>query len=138
MSTLDPGDAAYRGYYESGAEGGDPMTAKGFNYHQGPEWLWPYGFYLRALLHFHDVGGSDKNHNGNFNADNLGNLRPLQRKKNTVLLQRLLREHRRHVRESAWAGLPELTNAGGVPCASSCPSQAWSMGCILDALHDAL
>merc|ERR1711977_634295 len=39
--------------------------------------------------------------------------------------------------ESPWAGLTELTNRNGSMCDDSCPTQAWSAGCIIDLYDDA-
>ncbi|KAJ2368175.1 bifunctional 4-alpha-glucanotransferase/amylo-alpha-1,6-glucosidase [Coemansia sp. RSA 2607] len=41
-----------------------------------------------------------------------------------------------HVSNSAFAGLPELTNQDGAHCRDSCETQAWSSGCLLMALHE--
>eukprot|EP00041_Stephanoeca_diplocostata_P038635 m.1536450 g.1536450 ORF g.1536450 m.1536450 type:complete len:103 (-) comp25244_c1_seq31:94-402(-) len=49
MRTLDPGDWNYRPTYVNGLDNTDYNTSKGFNYHNGPEWLWPTGYFLRAL-----------------------------------------------------------------------------------------
>ena len=121
MATLDPSDLNYRPYYNNSEDSDDFATSKGRNYHQGPEWLWPTGFFLRALLRF-----------------------DLQRRKTkeerTEAFQQITRRLegcKKAIRESPWAGLTELTNKDGSFCADSSPTQAWSAGCIIDLFWDA-
>ncbi len=113
VKTLDPSDWNYRGDYDNSNNSEDPKVAHGANYHNGPEWIWPLGYYLRARL--------------NFSVDI---------KKENIYFNRLLSRHLRHIESSPWGGLPELTNAGGVFCKDSCTIQAWSIATILDALYD--
>jgi glycogen debranching enzyme len=124
VKTLDPGDWAFRGVYAAGA-GGERRVAGGWNYHQGPEWLWPYGAYLRARLRFPPPplaapGGT-------------GWRSGVERRR--WLLAALAR-HRAHLEEAPEGALPELTQAGGARCDDSCTAQAWSGATILDALED--
>ena len=46
IKTLDPSDRNYNGNYVNNDD------SHGFNYHQGPEWLWPVGYLLTAKLNF--------------------------------------------------------------------------------------
>jgi glycogen debranching enzyme len=107
MKTLDPSDYNYRPNYNS-SDSNDYHTAKGFNYHQGPvqkkkkkfllskEWVWPFGWFLRAKMIF----AEDKHH-----ALILKNQ-----------IQKHIKYHREHIASSPWAGLPELTNGNGEFC----------------------
>jgi glycogen debranching enzyme len=100
MRTLDPADYNYRPYYINSDDSSDPKVAKGANYHQGPEWLWCTGFFLRAFLKF-DL----QRH-----TDTAGKVETLQH------LHTRLYEHRKMIQDSSWAGLVELTNKdGGIP-----------------------
>ena len=112
MKTLYPADWAYRGNYDV-EDRSSRETARGFNYHQGPEWVWPVGFWLRARCEFvdSDIVGSGCSGGGcalKRNLDDSGRA-ALRR----WVFARLA-WHREHVLESPHGALPELTNANGV------------------------
>jgi glycogen debranching enzyme len=111
MRTLDRSDWAYNGHYDNGDE------THGYSYHQGPEWLWLFGHFVRAVAHFGEAAQSSVQ---------------LMRH-----LRRLLDPHRKYLAENAdgWFGLPELTNRDGAPCRDSCPTQAWTFGTLIEAMH---
>lgn len=123
MCTLDPADVDYRPYYVNGLDNDDFATSKGRNYHQGPEWLWPTGFFLRALLKF----------------DLMRRQGAREKERVEALLQvtQRLKGCKAMIVTSPWAGLTELTQKNGEFCADSCPTQAWSAGCLIDLYMDA-
>lgn len=114
MKTLNFGDPAYRPNYDNSLDCPDASVAKGANYHQGPEWLWCMGFYLRAWLTF--------------------NLSTADTQSARKLVSKRLQPHRHLMRNSPAAGLPELTNENGAECRDSCWTQAWSMACLLEVV----
>ena len=103
MATLDPSDLNYRPNYNNDEDSSDFHTAKGRNYHQGPEWLWPLGFFLRAFLKF----------------DHLRRNTPEERIESFQQVTRRLKGCREMIRETPWAGLTELTNMNGAFCKDS-------------------
>ena len=139
LATLDPGDVNYRPWYNNSEDSESFETSKGRNYHQGPEWVWPLGYFLRAMLRFCREGKG--------NGDIFHHLS--KRMGNCVDA----------LRESPWRGLTELTNREGEECADSVsflfflgyrdctaancvrcpksPTQAWSAACLLDLYWDA-
>ncbi|KAF8449235.1 glycoside hydrolase family 13 protein [Boletus edulis BED1] len=120
MKTLDPSDMQYRPYYDNSNDSDDEAVAKGRNYHNGPEWGWPLGYFLRAYLYFDMRAGAGKND-------------PLQTLHH---LHQALLEPRHHIQRDPWAGLPELTNKDGAYCQDSCKTQAWSASTLLDFLEE--
>ncbi|KAK7429968.1 bifunctional 4-alpha-glucanotransferase/amylo-alpha-1,6-glucosidase [Neonectria magnoliae] len=122
MATLDPADLNYRPYYRNSEDSTDFATSKGRNYHQGPEWLWPTGFFLRALLKF----------------DLKRRTTPEGRTEAFQQVTRRLGGCKKMIEESVWAGLAELTQKNGEFCPDSSPTQAWSAGCLIDLYMDAV
>ncbi|KKA29659.1 hypothetical protein TD95_002816 [Thielaviopsis punctulata] len=122
MATLDPADLNYRPYYINSEDSEDFATAKGRNYHQGPEWLWPTGYFLRALLKF------DLARRGHSAAARTEAFQQVTRR---------LAGCKQMIGESVWAGLAELTQKNGEFCGDSCPTQAWSASCLIDLYMDA-
>jgi len=118
LATLDPCDWAYRGDYDNSNRTSDKTLAHGANYHQGPEWVWPVGFFLRALLRIGKILGES------------------EQSKSVSLVTKILSRHYKHLSSSPWLGLPELTNKGGSFCRDSNPVQAWSMATLLETLYD--
>ncbi|KAL4763497.1 putative glycogen debranching enzyme Gdb1 [Aspergillus foveolatus] len=103
MATLDPSDLNYRPDYNNAEDSTDFATSKGRNYHQGPEWVWLRGYFLRALLYF-DLARRKT-------AD--------ERTEAFQQVTRRLAGCKKALRESPWKGLTELTNRNGNHCADS-------------------
>ncbi|KAG0250878.1 hypothetical protein BG011_008005 [Mortierella polycephala] len=118
MRTLDPIDWAYRPNYDNQNDSDDRMVAKGWNYHQGPEWLWCTGYFFRAYLLFKRE------------------CEPESIKETVFGLHRMMLPHKAQLETSPWAGLAELTNLDGAICPDACQSQAWSSSTLLDLLYD--
>ena len=115
MKTLDPDDPAYFGYYTNNDNSSDYLKAHGFNYHNGPEWVWLYGYYLMAQYAHH----SESKY-----------ARKISYRQFFDVYQ-----HYKSISESEWYSLPELTNDNGSYCAASCGSQLWSIGTMLEAMN---
>jgi len=120
MKTLDAADFQYRPVYDNSNDSDDAAIAKGRNYHNGPEWGWPLGFFLRAYLYFDTNFGSGKE----------------DPTKTLHHLQAAILPSRGHIQADPWAGLPELTNKDGGYCSDSCNTQAWSASTLLDFLQE--
>ncbi|EAY00134.1 Amylo-alpha-1,6-glucosidase family protein [Trichomonas vaginalis G3] len=110
MKTLDSADWRYNPYYENSVDNDNFYSAKGANYHNGPEWVWPTGYFFRASMKMS-------------RGVTPGMTKMLANIKSYLL--------------NSWAkGLPELTNLNGAVCNDSCVTQAWSIAAILDILYD--
>lgn len=121
MATLDSSDLTYRPYYNNNDDTTDFATSKGFNYHRGPPWNFPLGFFLRALLKF----------------DLMRRTGPEERVETFQQISRRLHGCQKMIRDSAWGGLVELNNGIDEYCPGASPTQAWSAGCLLDLYTDA-
>ncbi|KAF2433282.1 glycogen debranching enzyme [Tothia fuscella] len=120
MATLDPSDLNYRPNYHNSEDSTDFATSKGRNYHQGPEWIWPRGYFLRAFLKF----------------DLMRRKTPEERTESFQQVTRRLKGCMEAIKSSPWAGLTELTNQNGAFCDDSSPTQAWSASCLIDLFQE--
>ena len=89
VGTLGNVHSAYCPAYDNDDDSSDPKKAHGFSYHNGPEWVWLYGFYLVAKI--------------NFEKEKLSRQR----------MMTLVQEHAKTLEGSQWQSLCELTNAEG-------------------------
>ena len=122
MATLDPSDYNYRPYYNNSEDSSEFATSKGRNYHQGPEWLWPTGFFLRALLKFDLM--RRKTH-----AERLESFQQVTRR---------LAGCKQAIKDSPWKGLTELTNKDGSYCGDSVSRLFARLGAIANSLDSLL
>jgi glycogen debranching enzyme len=104
VRTLDFSDKNYNGDYYPDNDSNDYHLAHGLNYHNGPEWVWPAGFYLMSKINFNEL-------NENIFDDICKRLIPYEK----------------YILNDSWSGLPELTNKEGKFCPGSCNTQAWSI-----------
>lgn len=125
MRTLDPADFNYRPDYYNGLDNDDFATSKGRNYHQGPEWVWCMGYFLRAFLYFDILHKQNQS-----KCSEIDKMITLQQ------IYRRLEGNRHWIRKSDWFGLPELTNRDGAFCGDSCATQAWSSSTLIDIFQD--
>ncbi|GMM38938.1 bifunctional 4-alpha-glucanotransferase/amylo-alpha-1,6-glucosidase [Saccharomycopsis crataegensis] len=128
MRTLDPSDYNYRPYYINSEDSTDFLTSKGRNYHQGPEWVWCIGYFLRAYSYFYSQDSIVK-------AREHNNTKKIREQLYRDLMYKL-EGNKKWVKSYAWRGLTELTNKDGELCQDSSPTQAWSSGCIIDLFYD--
>ena len=112
VRTLDYTDKNYNGNYEVHNDTDNYHLAHGLNYHNGPEWVWPSGFYLISKIKFN-------------NEEEIFNN----------LCKKLI-SFEEYIQKDKWSGLPELTNKNGSYCEGSCPTQAWSIATIIEALDE--
>ncbi|CAD5217959.1 unnamed protein product [Bursaphelenchus xylophilus] len=121
IKTLDESDWNYNGNYDNDNDGYEQKIAKGWNYHQGPEWLWLAAEYYSARLA----------------------VAKLLKTEQPEAWEKAVKEVKEQVQiysdfianKSAWSSLPELTNRNGAHCPHSSENQAWSVGCFIETLE---
>eukprot|EP00388_Colpodella_angusta_P005287 GDKJ01016462.1.p1 GENE.GDKJ01016462.1~~GDKJ01016462.1.p1 ORF type:complete len:1139 (+),score=273.80 GDKJ01016462.1:38-3418(+) len=149
LKTLSPTDPLYHPTYINSDDSDNYQTANGFSYHNGPEWVWPLGHLMDALLSAEMPCGSLKGEHGSQGSGLLGGDEASDGNAEstsslcsdsssscvTHSIMRLVRNHRVFIaEEEEWCGLPELTQNDGLPCWDSCRTQAWSVATILNSL----
>jgi glycogen debranching enzyme len=112
VKTLDPREEEYISYYDNENES-QFKTAQGFSYHNGPEWVWVYGMFLKA-------GISAFSNELSFPG-----------------LMSFLSKHKSFLQKNDWFSLPEVTNQNGEYNRFSCPAQSWSIAVLLEAYYEA-
>jgi len=113
IKSLHSKDKAYKPKYDNN-DGTDPCIALGQSYHMGTEWVWLLKYFVRAFINF----------------------MPFKNQKEIEkVIERLVKNNKKHLNESLWMSLPELTNAGGEINAFSCMAQSCSVAAIIEVLY---
>ncbi|CAD8185334.1 unnamed protein product [Paramecium octaurelia] len=113
VKTLDPAASEYVHFYDNNDQSHIFNVSHGFSYHNGPEWVWVYGYFIKALIAIHS-----KEHI------------------NRQLFYSYLSNHKVTLHQNEWYSLPEMTNGNGEYNIFSCRAQAWSIACILEAISE--
>lgn len=100
IKTLDRYCDEYVAYYDNANDSDNPKIAQGFSYHNGPEWIWVYAYFLKAMIRM------------KFDDPMFGKEQ----------IMSYLATVKVHLRENDWYSLPELTNANGEFNSFSCPA----------------
>jgi glycogen debranching enzyme len=53
LKTLDPAASEYVHFYDNADQSNIFNVSHGFSYHNGPEWVWVYGYFIKALVNIH-------------------------------------------------------------------------------------
>eukprot|EP01054_Gregarina_sp_Poly1_P007494 Gregarina_sp_Poly_1__7493@NODE_417_length_8703_cov_212_060908_g339_i0_p1_GENE_NODE_417_length_8703_cov_212_060908_g339_i0NODE_417_length_8703_cov_212_060908_g339_i0_p1_ORF_typecomplete_len1037_score117_96GDE_C/PF06202_14/3_6e84hGDE_central/PF14702_6/8_4e45AMPK1_CBM/PF16561_5/8_9e16AMPK1_CBM/PF16561_5/1_5e04Glyco_hydro_100/PF12899_7/1e04Glyco_hydro_100/PF12899_7/0_00056_NODE_417_length_8703_cov_212_060908_g339_i021485258 len=110
MKTLNAGNPKFRPNYDNANDSTDTEVAHGWNYHNGPEWIWPLGYWFKARWMVSDPGSL---------VETMYNLTSR------------LKNQRLWIQQAPWFSLPELVHRNGKLCVHSCQAQAWSIGAFL-------
>lgn len=119
FSLFEKSDLNYVPNYVNDDDSSDFKRAGGFNYHNGPEWLWLMGYYIRAKLYW-----SKQQDDPTIVQQTIEHVR------------QIVSSHMELIFSNDWKGLPELTDADGQPCPYSCTVQAWTSATLLEAFYD--
>ncbi|EGG21391.1 glycogen debranching enzyme [Cavenderia fasciculata] len=137
VRTLDPNDTDYHANYNNSLDNDYRPTAKGFNYHNGPEWLWLYGFFLESLVKFNHLYPSTPNQS--LSPSPIPSPLIISPSSSLIsmthLVESFLQRHKSYILQSSYFSLPELTNRDGAHCRDGCDAQAWSIATLLASLN---
>lgn len=87
------------------------------------EWLWVAMFFYRAKLAVAKAISEDGKD-------------PALYEKTRRFVRSRMGAYWKHIQDSVWASLPELTDANGETCHYSCGAQAWTIGCLLETVDE--
>lgn len=110
IKTLDPANHKFRPNYDNANDSEDKNIAHGWNYHNGPEWVWPFGSWLVARL--------------------LVGLRDNESSEVIYHCTSKLQNIRERIAQGPWYSLPEVSDKDGAYCWHSCQAQAWSLATV--------
>ena len=114
IRTLDKNDNDYNGNYEQN-DNENFNLANGYNYHNGPEWVFLSGFYLMSKMIFNEYNSKEEL---------------------LIDISKKLVPFERYIKDDIWSGLPELTNKDGYYCESGCNTFTRSVATLLEVLYE--
>ena len=115
IRTLAKNDSNYNGNYDPKNDSKNFNLAHGYNYHNGPEWVFLSGFYLMAKMIFNEYNSKEEL---------------------LIDISKKLVPFEKYIKDDVWSGLPELTNKDGSYCEGGCNTQAWSIGTLIEVLYE--
>ncbi|KRX09092.1 Six-hairpin glycosidase-like protein [Pseudocohnilembus persalinus] len=112
VKTLEKDDKMYVGNYDL-VDSNDGKAANGFNLYNGIEFVYLYGFYLKAMM--------------NMNLDSVYN---------NQRIMGYLTNHKQYIQQNAWQSFPDFTNENGQACKYACDSSPMSVAQIQEVCYE--